>query len=354
MKKILLLSHYSDWHIPSQFRFFQYISHLKTKKINVLSKPLYNDSYKEEYNKLEKVKVNLFGKSSIKRIIQLIFSDEYDTLWVDSEAFPGFPYFLESFLLPLDKKVVLDLGDTSFYKYETSEKKYNEYFLKDKFPGIIQRADYVISRNSSIKEYADGFLNSKSILIPPTIDTNLYQPYSHIDDFEKNEFVLGFTGNHFSSNFLLKLSDVLRELSRVYPIRLLIINGNENLDFGIKTTHIKAEGEEESKELSGIDVGIFPTAYSLKEKGNLGIGILKCMALSKPVIASDIGSAKDYITHSVNGYLCKTNDDWYLALRLLLDERELLESFGQEGRKIIENEYSTDKNISKLTSIFLE
>jgi glycosyltransferase involved in cell wall biosynthesis len=175
-----------------------------------------------------------------------------------------------------------------------------------------------------------------------------------LDDIDKNEFVIGFTGNHFSSNFLIKLDDVLRELSRVYPIRLLIINGNKNLNFSIRTTFITAEGEEEIKELSGIDVGIFPSPHSLKEKGNLSIGILKCMALSKPVIASDIGSAKDYITHSVNGYLCKTNDDWYLALRLLLDEKELIESMGIESRKIIEKEYSITNNINKLSSIFLE
>jgi glycosyltransferase involved in cell wall biosynthesis len=354
MKNILLLSHFAEWHLPSQHRFFQAIPYLKLKKINVLYKSLYNVTYLEEFNKLEKINVNFFGTVNFKRIIQILYSDIYDTLWVDSEAMPGFPFFLESFFLPIDKKVVLDLGDTTFFKYETINKRYYRTFLKDKFPGIIQRADYVISRNSSIKEYADNFIQSKSILIPPTIDLNQYPPYSQLDDIDKNEFVIGFTGNHFSSNFLIKLDDVLRELSRVYPIRLLIINGNKNLNFSIRTTFITAEGEEEIKELSGIDVGIFPSPHSLKEKGNLSIGILKCMALSKPVIASDIGSAKDYITHSVNGYLCKTNDDWYLALRLLLDEKELIESMGLESRKIIEKEYSITNNINKLSTIFLE
>ncbi len=354
MKKILLLSHFSEWHLASQNRFFQYIPYFNIKKINVVSKSLYDASYSEEFNKLEKIKVNFFESLNFKRIFQLLYSLDYDILWVDSEALPGFPFFLESYLLPIDKKVVLDLGDTTFFKYESINKKYYRYFLKDKFPGIIQRADYVITRNSSIKEYADSFIQAKSILIPPTIDINQFPPYSRVDDIDKNEFVIGFTGNHFSSNFLIKLDDVLRELSRVYPIRLLVINGNSNLNFSIRTTFITAEGEEEIKELSGIDIGIFPTPFSLKEKGNLGIGILKCMALSKPVIATDIGSAKDYITHSVNGYLCKTNDDWYLAIRLLLDERELIESMGIEGRKIVEKEYSITNNLNKLSSIFSE
>jgi hypothetical protein len=49
-----------------------------------------------------------------------------------------------------------------------------------------------------------------------------------------------------------------------------------------------------------------------------------------------------------------TRNDWYLALRLLLDEKELIESMGIESRKIIEKEYSITNNINKLSSVFLE
>ena len=33
MKKILLLSHFSEWHLASQNRFFQYIPYFNIKKI---------------------------------------------------------------------------------------------------------------------------------------------------------------------------------------------------------------------------------------------------------------------------------------------------------------------------------
>jgi glycosyltransferase involved in cell wall biosynthesis len=349
---ILLLSQFGEWHEPSYFRFYQYFKFLNVKKVKVSYKSLINHPISDYfiYDKI-KSRNNIFP--NLKRIFELEFNSNYDLLWVDSEALPNIPFVLESFFLPINKKVILDLGDSTHYKYEKSNKKYYKYFMKDKISGLIQRADSVISRNSTIKEYVDQYKKENSHLLLSGIDTKLYQPVSYVQDYSNTETVIGFIGTFFSSHYLIKISDVLKEISRVYPIRLVILNGNEKLSFPIKFNHIRTTSqEEEINELSKIDIGIFPTPLSLKETGNSGLGILKCMALAKPVIACDIGSAVDYISHGENGYLCRNTDDWYLALRSLLDEKEIGLSYGEDSRKKIESEFSIEKTYTELKKIF--
>jgi glycosyltransferase involved in cell wall biosynthesis len=351
MKKIFLLTQYGEWHEPSYFRFFQYLSYFSKKKIHITNKSLYNNTNKDYY-KFEEIKKRYKIFPIIKRILDLEFENKYDILWVDGEALPGLPYSLESFFLPLNKKVVLDLGNTIHHKYENSNRFYEKTFLKDKISGLIQRADIVISRNSSIKEYVDLYKKENSFLLFTAINTQTYQPVSQVLDFSSNETLIGFIGTEFSSQFLIKIGDVLKEISRVYPIHVMILNGNEKIQLPVKYTHMRVSQEQEINELSKFDIGIFPSSQSLRESGNPGLGVLKCMALAKPVLANYTGTAMDYILHGENGFLCQSVDDWYLALRSLLDEREVAFSFGEKSRRRVETEFSLEKSISILQKIW--
>lgn len=352
MKKIQIFTQLGKWHRDTFFRFFQFESMLRSRKISVKVDSLYGENVEREFGKIGLISNRTKFFSIMNRNSKLLFDTDYDILWVDGEALPGLPYGWESFLLPLEKKVILDLGDSLYTKYSRNTDFYSRNFLKEKIPGLIQRADIVLSRNSSIQQFVKNFRND-SILFPLSLDLRKYDPISRIENGMEFEFVFGFIGSFFSSHFLYKISDVLKELGRVYPIRLVIVNGDENLDLPIRCTHISSEDHSLSKEISEIDVGIFPLPYSLRETGNLSCSILEFMAMARPVVATDIGGASDYIESGVDGYLCKTSDDWYLSLRSLLDERESVYKMGLMARKKIEESYSSSKAIEKLLPILL-
>ena len=326
-----------DWEKSSFYRFYQSTKYFQERKVQISYDTLIDESGRNEFDKLGMFSGRTQFINTIHRNFRIL-RPEYDTLWVDGEALPGFPFGWESFFLPLEKKVVLDIGDSLFNRYALEKSALKKYFLSDKFPGLIQRADSVIVRNTMIQKYVSRYRND-SILIPPSLDLNEYLPISHLESGLESEFIMGFSGTHFSSHFLYKIMDVLKELSRVYPIRLVIFNGNNKLEVPIRHTHISARGSELIKEISGIDVGIYPLPNSLREMGNLCPEILEFMAMGKPVVASEIGSALDYIKHGEDGFLCGTNDDWYLSLRSLLDERDTVEAMGKKAREKIEREY---------------
>ena len=351
MKKICILSRYGSWHEESYLRFFQFIP--KFNRLNISTEVL--SLYPEDVKK----NVFLFNEPGtgrmipyLKRTYQLLFQNNYSHLWIDGESLPGILFHLESYILPLDKKVILDLGDSIFYKYEKSQKLLDRFLLRDKIPGLIQRADMVICRNSSIYEYATRFKSENIYLFHPSLNLKHFTPVSRIEEDGVREFILGFIGSHYSSNFLGKIQNVIRELGRYYPLRVIVMNGNENLEFPVKHTHLSVTQETEKNELSHIDAGIFPFPNSLKEKGNLNIDILKMMAMAIPVVATDLGAASDYIQNGVNGYLCKTDDDWYINLRLLLDEKDLAKNLGENARKTIEERFDSERIFNKLLPIF--
>ena len=352
MKTIQIFTQFGSWHRDTYFRFFQFESMLRSSKLSVKSDSLYGEQFEKEFLKMGNLSKRTKFFSILRRNSKLLFDTEYDTLWVDGEALPSVPYGWESFLLPLDKKVILDLGDSLFSKYAGNHGFYSRKFLKEKIPGLIQRADTVLVRNTSIQKFVKNYRND-AILLQPALDLKLYEPISRMDNGLESEFVLGFIGSFFSSHFLYKIADVLKELGRVYPIRLVVLNGDETLDLPIRCTYISTKEISLAREISEIDVGIFPLPYSLRETGNLATAILEFMAMARPVVATDIGSALDYIESGLDGYLCRTNDDWYLSLRSLLDERDLVHSMGLNARRKIEKSFDRKRSFEQLLPILV-
>jgi glycosyltransferase involved in cell wall biosynthesis len=51
----------------------------------------------------------------------------------------------------------------------------------------------------------------------------------------------------------------------------------------------------------------------------------------KPFVAQDIRQYREAIDDGVDGFLCKTSDDWYNAIKRLIDNKELRKKIGENG-----------------------
>ena len=82
--------------------------------------------------------------------------------------------------------------------------------------------------------------------------------------------------------------------------------------------------------------------------------ILEYMSAAKPVIATDVGGAKEAIIEGETGFLVESNDDRMLAekLLLLLKDSKKAEIFGKKGKQIVEEKFSTEKQKQTLLSIY--
>jgi len=82
--------------------------------------------------------------------------------------------------------------------------------------------------------------------------------------------------------------------------------------------------------------------------------ILEYMAALKPVIATDVGGAREVIEEGETGYLVESGDSSAMGSRLirLLQTPKNAEKMGLRGRRVVEKKFSTDKQLERIVSIY--
>ena len=94
---------------------------------------------------------------------------------------------------------------------------------------------------------------------------------------------------------------------------------------------------------NSLDIGVMPLPEDEWTKGKCGMKGLLYMSVGIPAVMSNIGMNKDIINHGVNGFLPKGHKQWLDVLSNLIEDSELREKIGKEGRKTVEEKYSKEK-----------
>ncbi|GIQ76999.1 glycosyltransferase [Bradyrhizobium sp. RD5-C2] len=90
-------------------------------------------------------------------------------------------------------------------------------------------------------------------------------------------------------------------------------------------------------------VGVLTTNSRLHGEG-ISNAITECMALGKPVVATDDGGTSELVLEGQTGFLVPSHDAGALTDRVLelLDNAELADRFGAAGRRRVETAFSLD------------
>ena len=82
--------------------------------------------------------------------------------------------------------------------------------------------------------------------------------------------------------------------------------------------------------------------------------ILEYMAAGKPVVATNVGGAREAIVEGETGFLVDSNDDRQMANRLteLLQNSEKAKKMGKAGRKIIEEKFSSQAQLKNTLALY--
>jgi glycosyltransferase involved in cell wall biosynthesis len=90
-------------------------------------------------------------------------------------------------------------------------------------------------------------------------------------------------------------------------------------------------------------VGVLATNSRLHGEG-ISNAITECMALGKPIVATNDGGTPELVLEGQTGFLVPSNDAGVLTDRVLklLNSRGLANQFGMEGRRRIETAFSLD------------
>ena len=110
------------------------------------------------------------------------------------------------------------------------------------------------------------------------------------------------------------------------------------------------QGDELQKLIAGCSFSVFPShAYE-----TLGKSILESYAWGRPVVASDLGSRREFVQHGVTGLLYSDGDREQLAdsIGFLFDRPDLSEKMGAAARSRVQAKHDPDRHLEKLLDLY--
>jgi len=339
-------------HAPSQrFRFEQYLTHLKAAGIRCRVSPLMTPSmYRILYQRGRYfLKAAYCVRAFFVRLADVWRARGYDVCYIHREAFPIGPPFVEHLLAWLGKPIIFDFDDAIYLPNASAANRFvAPYKNSAKTAAIVRLSDTVVVGNRYLAAYAANY-NARVEIIPTTIDTARYQP---VDQKQRSEVCIGWSGSRTTIAHLRLLTDVLRILQKRFAVRIKVIGDKT---FAISGLSIDAEDWDASKEiktLADIDIGLMPLPDEEWAKGKCGLKALQYMALGIPAVCSPVGVNTEIIQDGVNGYLASTQDEWVARLSCLVQDAALRLRLGEAARQTVEDRYSIAANAPLYVALF--
>jgi len=287
-----------------------------------------------------------FPRSFMEYLKLLSILPRYDCLFVQRKRFhvPFLWLFTKR-----AKRIVYDLDDAVMYKNSLARNPYSKTRLR-RFGNMVKKCDAIIAGNTFLAEQTLAY-NENVMVIPTSIAASRYS----LKDYSvtKKRVTIGWIGDHGSIHYLEKMRDVFEEIGKRFPgrVELKII-----CDVFFDCTHIPVRkvqwsGETEVEELKDIDIGIMPLMDDLWSWGKCGLKILQYYGVGVPAVCTPVGVNRDVVKNGESGFWAMTQEDWINALATLVENAQLREEMGLEGRRILEQGYTKEANEEKILTL---
>ena len=341
-KKVLFIASHRKESAPAQrFRFEQYFDFLKHNGFECSLSPLIEspEDHKIFYGPNPVLKVIAGIKMGFRRVRDLLHKQEYDIIFIAREAFmTGTTYFERAFKKSR-AKLVYDFDDAIWIDV-ISEKNKAFAWLKngEKTKKIIRLCDLIIAGNEYLAQYARPY-NPRVVIIPTTIDTDLYTPRYSLHD---EPIVIGWSGSKSTIDHFKTAIPALSVLKKKYGDRITVrVIGDESYRHeALGIVGMPWKKETELDDLWPIDIGIMPLPDDEWTWGKCGLKGLQYMALNIPTVMSPVGVNREILNDGVNGFLASSTSEWVAKISLLIDDGNLRVQIGKEGRKVVEKRFS--------------
>lgn len=351
--KILFLGPNPKYQFASQrFRIELYFPILKSKNISFDYQTFFDlETTEIIYQKgflFRKIKGVL--KGFYRRFFLLFSLKQYDYIFIHREATSIGPPFFEWIAVKLfKKKIIFDFDDSIWINFSYSNRLIGYLKWPYKVKTICKLAYKISAGNAFLADYAKQY--ASRITIMPTI-VDVKNGHNRMKNQSDKPLVIGWTGTFSNFKFFELISPVIKRLEEKYTFEFRVIaDKNPNLDIrSIK--YLKWNKDSEIDDLLGIHIGLMPLDDDEATRGKCGFKAIQYMALGIPALVSPVAVNAIIVDHTVNGYHCKNEEDWFFYLEKLILNENLRTEMGEKARqKIVEN-YSVEALQNSFLSLF--
>jgi len=351
--KILIICPYPVGEVPGQrLKYEQYFDFLCKHGFELHVSPFFSPYFYRDLYKPRKFFKKTLGTllGYVRRTFLVLRLPLYDGIYIFLYVTPFLGCSYEALYRYCVKKVVYDIDDLVFLS-RTS--KQNAFISKLRGPSkyfyLMEKADHVVTCTPYLDSVARKY-NSQTTDISSTVDTSVYLPRARYED--RGKLILGWSGSHSTSPYLKLLENVLIRLSIDYKFELLVIGDPTFTLENLSVTALPWSADTEVSDLSRIDIGLYPLPEDEWVLGKSGLKAIQYMALGIPTVATSIGANFRVIEDGVSGFLATTDDDWFNAIKALIEDPATRKRIGTAGRAQVEKFFSVQANSSRYLRIF--
>ena len=323
MKILFLIQGFSR--AASRYRVLQYIPYLESKGVNA-TVSLYPRTLRENFQ--------FFSNLS-----------KYDIVFLQRKRFNQ-PRL--GWLRKRARRIVYDFDDSVMYRNSKAKDPISSTRRK-RFVRMIKNSDFVIAGNEFLKREVLPY-NPNVEVIPTGIDRERYGIKTY--PVQQKRVTLGWIGDHGSIHYLEKMRPIFERVGEKYPHVELKIVCDTFFDcdrMGVVKKNWTSEGEV--ADLQGFDIGLMPLVDDPWSWGKCGFKIIQYQGVGVPVVCTPVGVNRDLVEDGVNGFYAMTPKEWEEKLSLLIENSELREQMGREGRKRVLENYTYQASAPRLLSI---
>lgn len=328
----------------SRARILQYKPYFAEQSINLNTKyfkPLSNaDPAKWMFTARKISRINPWRFLCIQRTISrlpLLFQQyHYDLIWQNRLLIPHQSFYEKRYTKPF----VFDFDDAIWL-----------YDGKRNVGDAISRSNIVFAGNEYLANFALKY-NKETILIPSVIDTKKLFPLNK----ESTIFTIGWVGSVSNLIYLGLVKDAILEFLAKNPnSRFMVVSSEPGNIFDYDNERIlfrKWSAENENSLINEFSVGIMPLTETLFNKGKCSYKMLQYMACGKPVIVSPVGMNNKILSDNMVGFGAVEKQEWFDFFVKFINDKEMRIHLGENGRKVIEEQYSCTSITPKIISEF--
>lgn len=336
----------------SRMRFMQYLPYLRQSGIQVTVQSLLSDELLKSRYEIGRYGLRRLLSAYGSRCSALINRHKFDVVWVEKEALPWWPLWLELLLLR-NVPYVLDYDDAVFHYYDKHSNSWIRRFYGQRLDKLMANASLVVAGNSYLAERASVAGSRRVEVVPTVVDLKRYpQPQSSINAAGRPRIV--WIGSPSTLQYLNLLDGALRMLAKRQSYVLRVIGGRPVSISNVSIEEVPWEESTEVENIKGCAVGIMPLLDSAWERGKCGYKLIQYMACGIPVVASPVGVNDTIVANGVSGFLASTEDEWVESLERLVSDAALRASLGMAGRERVEREYCLQRQAPRLVEMLHE
>jgi len=341
--RILFLTRYGRLGASSRQRCFLYLDALAAAGVESQLCPFLEDDYLRRLYSGSAASISGVFRAYASRLRALLRIRRYDLLWLEKEALPWLPAWIElSVLKAAGAKMVVDYDDALFHAYDQHRSWWIRKLLGSKIDRIMASADLVCVGNAYIGHRARAAQARNISELPTVVDLRRYPVRRSGPASEDRPFTIGWIGSPVTSSYLDLLRPALAKLESRLRFRIVLIGAATGALADFPVERVTWSAETEATELARCDVGVMPLPDLPWERGKCGYKLIQYMASSLPVVASPVGVNREIVVLGETGFLPPNDPDWASSLLQLAREPALRQRMGAAGRRRVEEHYSLE------------